>query len=92
MLDRVVTTCLRVLQNVKTRFSARWVFSRVWRDGGHGMELVMGTEREESLRASGGDSLALEVRCGLVPPSWAFVGIIAVVVEGLAGSGVSTGD
>ena len=63
MVLKVVITCLRVLQKVKTRLSARCVFSSFWKDSGHGTAL----EREEALRERvGGSLVALR---GFVPPS-----------------------
>ena len=56
-------------QNVKTRFKARWVFSRVWKEGGHGVELVTGLERVEAFRERVGGSLGFGVRFCFVPPS-----------------------
>lgn len=56
-------------QNVKTRFSARCVFSSAWIEEGQGMLLVAGCDMLEALRVSEGGALAFGVRRGLVPPS-----------------------
>ena len=69
MVSKAVITCLRVLQNVKTRFRARCVFSSCWKEDGHGIELVMGAVKEDALRVRAGGPFALGVRGGLVPPS-----------------------
>ena len=81
MVANVVARCLRVQQNVKTRFSAACVFSRRAREGGQG--IVRGTVLKlDVLRAKVGGTLvfALGARRGLGPPSWTLVGRVAVTV------------
>jgi hypothetical protein len=77
----VVARCFRVEQKVKTRLSARCVFSRDWKNDGHGMALVTGVEKEEALRESAGGCLGLGVRRGFIPPSCVFVGIVEMLDE-----------
>ena len=85
MVLNVVAKCFRVEQNVKTRLSARCVFSRAWKDAGQGIALVMGVEKEEALRESVGGcfalGLGLGVRRGFAPPSCVFVGIVEMLDE-----------
>jgi len=68
---------------VKTRLSARCVFSRAWKDAGQGIALVMGVEKEEALRESAGGcfALGLGVRRGFAPPSCVFVRTVEMLDE-----------
>jgi hypothetical protein len=84
---------------VKTRLSARCVFSRAWKDAGQGIALVMGVEKEEALRESVGGcfalglGLGLGVRRGFAPPSCVFVGIVEMLDEASdPASGVVAGE
>jgi hypothetical protein len=78
---KVVARCFRVEQNVKTRLSALWVFSRDWKHAGQGIELVTGFEKEDALRDSLGVCFAFGVRRGFAPPSCVFVGIVEMLDE-----------
>jgi len=69
MVSKVVARCFRVQQNVNTRLSARCVFSRAWKDAGHGIALVMGAEQEDPLRERVGGCFVLGVLRGFAPPS-----------------------
>jgi hypothetical protein len=77
---------------VKTRLSARCVFSRDWKDAGQGIALVTGVEKEEAFRESLGSCLALDIRLGFAPPSCVLVGTVVLSVVSDPASEVAAGE
>jgi hypothetical protein len=77
---------------VKTRLSARCVFSRVWKDAGQGIALVTGVEKEEACRESFGGCLAFGIRLGFAPPSCVLVGIVVLSAASDSASEVAAGE
>lgn len=81
-------TCLRVEQNVNTRFNARCVFSRATKEGGHGIEVVTGFEDvDEARERVGGAFFGLVTRLSFLPPSWVLVGRVEILEVADASSG-----
>ena len=74
-------------QKVKTRLSARCVFSSNWNEAGQGMVLVIGPGLLDALRVRVGGTFDFAVRRGFVPPSWSLVGIVAAADVVELGSG-----
>lgn len=77
---------------MKTRLSARCVFSRAWNNVGQGIALVTGVEKDEALRESVGGCFGLGVRLGCAPPSCVLVGIVEVLDEVSDPASVAAGE